>query len=399
MKLTAAEVKSLKCPPDKSSIKVFDGHGLFIIVKSNGSKLWRYKYKFGKKEHELALGKFPDVSLADARKAHQQAKALLVQGISPVEERRERKKSALTEHAVFGVVALAWWEKENSRWTNETAKKYKGYIDKDLKRLSKLTLDKIDYSIISKIMIALETADTPKKASSVLSVIRRVFNYAQAKEFINRNPTIGIKLSDLLRPMPDVEPRAAITDLDQLRELIQDIDSNKLGTFLSQEALKLAPRVFLRPVEIRSLKWKYIKFEQKRIFLPIEVMKKNREFIVPMSCQVIEQLREIQKHTGRGEYVFPNAIDSSKFMSKNVLTNRLRALGYAADIMSAHGFRSTSATIIVEELEYDEVVVDTQLAHLVGTKTSRAYIRAKYLRSRTKMMQEWCDYLEELKSQ
>jgi len=343
------------------------------------------------------LGKFPNVSLADARKAHQDAKSLLVQGVNPMEERRERKKFSLVEQPLFSDVALAWWKKEKSGWSGSTAKKLKGYIDKELKRLSKLTLDEVDYGIISKIMIAIEAAGNPKKAPPVLSVVRRIFAYAQAKNLINQNPTTGMKLGDLLGPMPKVVHRAAITDIDQLRNLIQDIDMNEQGEYCSRVALKLAPRLLLRPGEVRSLRWDYINFKAKRINLPEDVMKMDRSFIVPMSSQVIELLTELKKITGYSEFIFPSKRTNGNHLSKNVLTNRLRALGYSADIMSAHGFRSTSSTILVEELDWDPDIVDTQLAHLIGTDTRRAYIRVKYLKPRTRMMQEWSDYLEKLK--
>jgi integrase len=397
MTLKATEVKYLTCPPDKKQIKKADGNGLFILVKSNGSKLWRMRYKYAKKYQELSLGKFPAVTLAGARKATEEARSLLVQGINPVEVKRERKKASLRERALFSEVALAWWEKEKSGWSDEYVKKVKRWINVDLKQLSKLALDKIDYPLIADVMIAIESKGTPRKASPILSIINRIFNYALASRLTNHNPALGLKLREILKPMPKIRHRSAILDVENLVFLIHDIDHNERGTLCSIEALKLIPRIFLRPGEVRSLKWEYVKLERKRIYLPEEVMKKDREFIVPLSTQVLKQLTELKKITGYSEFVFPNATDSSQPMSKNVLTNRLRALGYAADVMSAHGFRATASTALVEELNWDPEVVDVQLSHLTGTATSRAYNRAIHLRKRTKMMQEWSDYLDKLK--
>jgi integrase len=126
-------------------------------------------------------------------------------------------------------------------------------------------------------------------------------------------------------------------------------------------------------------------------------MKRQREHLVPLAKQVIHQLQEIKKITGYSKYVFPGERDSDKPISKNVMTNRLRVLGYAADVMSTHGFRSSASTILHEQC-WDHDAIEVQLAHLTGTATSRAYNRSIYLVKRTKMMQEWADYLERLKS-
>jgi integrase len=190
---------------------------------------------------------------------------------------------------------------------------------------------------------------------------------------------------------------AAITVPNELARLIRDIDSNDSGTFCSIEALRLIPRVFLRPKEIRALKWSYIDFEARMIRIPEEEMKRDREHLVPMARQVYEQLLRIKNTTGYSPFVFPNERNSDLPISKNVLVNRLRALGYEADVMSAHGFRSTASTILNED-GWNPDVIEAQLAHLTGTATSRAYNRAIYLPERKKMMQEWADYLDELVS-
>jgi len=397
MTLKSTEVKYITCPPDKTQIKKSDGNGLFILVMRNGSKLWRMRYKYAKKHQELSLGKYPAVTLSEARKFTEEARSLLTQGFNPVDVKRERKMASLKENARFSEVALAWWEKEKSGWSDGYVKKVHSWIIVDLKRLSKLTLDQIDYSLIADVMISIESNGTPRKASPILSIINRIFNYALASRLTNHNPALGLKLREILKPMPKVTHRAAILDVKQLQSLIRDIDQNELGEFCSREALKLIPRVFLRPGEVRLLKWEYVKFESKRIYLPEEIMKKDREFIVPLSTQVMKQLTELKQITGYSQFVFPNSKDSSQMMSKNVLTNRLRALGYTADIMSAHGFRASASTTLVEELDWDPEVVDVQLSHLTGTATSRAYNRAIHLKKRTKMMQEWSDYLDNLK--
>ncbi len=262
-----------------------------------------------------------------------------------------------------------------------------------MKSIGKLSVDAIDQGHITEVMLSIEKGGHPRKAPVILSVINRIFGYALAHRFTRNNPAQGLPLSDILKPMPKVEHRAAITRSKDLGQLIRDIDNSDLGSYCTAEALKLIPRLFLRSGEIRNLRWDYIDFDQKILVIPAEDMKRGREHLVPLADQVIEHLQAVQEITGYSSYVFPNERDSGKPLSKNVMTNLLRKLGYSADVMSAHGFRATASTILHEQ-GWKQEVIEAQLAHLTGTATSRAYNRSIYLSERTTMMQSWADYLE-----
>lgn len=395
MALTALEIKSLSCPENKKQIKKSDGNGLFLLVKSNGSKLWRMRFKYASKHQEMALGKYPTVSLHKAREMANEARILLVQGVNPMDERRERKRASNAQDRAFEVIALKWWEQQKDSWTIDHAKRVKRWITIDAKILNKIAIDQIDAGHLTELMLSIEAAGTPKKAPVILSVINRIFGYALAHRLTRTNPAQGLPLRDIIKPLPKVKHRAAIVKPVELGKLIKDIDANESGSFCTVEALKLIPRVFLRPKEIRSLKWEYLDFDDRMIRIPADDMKRDREHLVPMAKQVVSQLKNIKEITGYSQYVFPNERDSSKPLSKNVLTNRLRDLGYPADVMSAHGFRSTASTILHEQ-DWKPEVIDAQLAHLTGTATSRAYNRSIYLSERKKMMQQWADFLEKL---
>ncbi len=397
MALTALEVKRLTCPEDKKHIKKSDGNGLYILVKSNGSKLWRMRYRFNRKHQELAFGQYPTVSLADARAFATEARLLLVQGINPAEERKAKKRaSADNTNRLFNNVALEWWEKQASSWTEDHAKKVKRWIEVDLKALSKLPVDQIDQGHLTEIMLAIEADGKRRKAPVVLSIVNRIFGYALAHRLTRSNPAQGLPLGDILQPAPKVQHRAAVTKSSALGQLIRDIDKTESGSFCTVEALKLLPRLFLRPKEIRYLRWECVDFEKKLLIIPAEEMKRNREHLVPLATQVVEQLQSIQAVTGYSPYVFPNDRNSNKPLSKNVMTNRLRDLGYPADVMTAHGFRATASTLLHEQ-GWPSPVIETQLAHLVGTATERAYNRSLYLAERRKMMQSWADQLDALR--
>ncbi|MEZ9998862.1 tyrosine-type recombinase/integrase [Vibrio lentus] len=396
MALTMQEVKNLSCPEDKAQIKKSDGNGLFLLVKNNGSKLWRFRFRYSSKYQEMAFGKYPSVPLREARKLAEEARALLIHGINPMDERRVRKcNKSISQDKLFSVVALKWWEQQKDSWSIDHAARIKRWLLVDTKSICKLHLDEIDAGHITTLMLSLEAAGTPKKAPNILAVINRVFGYALAHRLTRHNPAQGLPLGDILKPLPKVQHRAAIVKSSELGKLIKDIDTTQSGNYCTVEALKLIPRVFLRPTEIRHLKWEYVDFDDGLIRIPAEEMKCNREHLVPMSRQVSEQLATVKLVTGYSELVFPNQRDSSKAMSKNILTNRLRDLGYPADVMSAHGFRSTASTILHEK-GWNSEVIEVQLAHLTGTATSRSYNRSLYLAERTKLMQEWADYLDEL---
>ena len=396
MALTAIEVKRLTCPEGKKQVKKSDGNGLYLLVKVSGSKLWRMRYRYSGKYQELALGQYPTIPLIEARELAAQARSLLVRGINPAAERRDRKRASKESERFFGVVASSWWGQQESSWTVDHAKKVKRWIEIEMKPIAKLPVDMIDQGHITEMMLSIEAAGNRRKAPAVLSIINRIFGYALAHRYTRNNPAQGLPLTDILKPMPKVEHRAAITKPLVLGQLIHDIDTSDSGSYCTVEALKLIPRLFLRPKEIRGLKWEYIDFDQKLLVIPAEDMKRNREHLVPLAEQVIKQLLAVQDITGYSPYVFPSQRSSDKPLSKNVMTNRLRDLGYGPDVMTAHGFRSTASTILHEQGWHHEVI-EAQLAHLTGTATSRAYNRSIHLAERKRMMQSWADQLDALR--
>jgi integrase len=394
--LTAMEVKRLTCPGGQKQSKKSDGNGLFLLVKINGSKLWRMRYRFSGKYQELAFGQYPTIPLLEARRLATEARLLLVQGINPADERRAKKRVSAEDDRIFGVVAEAWWEQQESSWSADHAKKLKRWIEVEMKPITKLPVEAIDQGHITELMLSIEAAGNRRGAPTILSVINRIFGYALAHRYTRSNPAQGLPLGDILKPMPKVKHRAAIIKPLTLGQLIRDIDKTDSGSYCTVEALKLIPRLFLRPTEIRCLKWEYIDFSKKLLVIPAENMKRGREHLVPLANQVVAQLQSIKEITGYSPYVFPSQRRSDKPLSKNVMTNRLRDLGYGADVMTAHGFRSTASTILHEQGWHHDVI-ETQLAHLTGTATSRAYNRSIYLAERTKMMQVWADQLDALR--
>lgn len=390
MALTAIEVKRLTCPTDKKQIKKSDGNGLFLLIKSTGSKLWRFRFRFNNKHQELALGQYPAIPLVEARQLAIDARKLLTDGINPCVARRKRKQPEAS--TLFLSVATAWWEQQNVIWSDGYTQKVKRWIDVDLKALGEMSVEEIETGDIVDLILTIKSV---RKAPPILSVISRVFNYAIAHRMTRHNPAQGILLSDVLGPLPKIKSRAAITSIDELGTLVNHIDEDDGGSYCTNQALTLIPRIFLRPKEVRYLKWEYIDFEKSLIAIPAEVMKMSREHLVPMSSQVVTQLLAVKEMTSYSEFVFPNERNAKLPLSKNVMTNRLRKLGYPADVMSVHGFRATASSILHEN-HWSHDAIEAQLAHAVGSETSRAYNRSIHLAERKKMMQWWSDYLEDI---
>ena len=372
MALTALEIKNLTCPEGRKQIKKHDANGLFILIKCNGSKLWRFRYRFAEKDQEMAIGKYPMIPLGKAREMAKEASILLVQGVNPMNQRRERKKSLADDSRNFKTIALKWWDIQKSKWTDDNTTKIHRWLTVDCKSIAKLDINEIDAAHITELMLTIEAKGHPKKCQPILSVISRVYSYALAHRLTRNNPAQSLSLKDILKPIPAVKHLPAVTNRSQLSELIKTIDENDVGSFCTVEALKLLPRLFLRPKEIRHLKWEYIDFEDDLIRIPAELMKRNRDHLVPISKQVKAQLLFLKEHTMYSSFIFPSERDSENPMSKNVLTNRLRALGYSADAVTAHGFRTTASTIL-HEMGWEHEAIETQLAHLTGTSTSRSY--------------------------
>ena len=197
MALTAMEVNRFVCPEDKKQVKKSDGNGLFILAKSNGSKLWRLRYRFNSKYQELALGQYPTIPLIEARKLAVNARTLLVQGINPADERRAKKRVATESERIFGNIALAWWQQQESGWTVEHSKKVKRWIEVEMKSIGKLSVDTIDQGHITELMMSIEAAGHRRKAPVILSVLNRIFGYALAQRHTRNNPAQGLPLGDI----------------------------------------------------------------------------------------------------------------------------------------------------------------------------------------------------------
>ncbi|MAL95234.1 MAG: integrase [Haliea sp.] len=394
-KLTATEVKQAK-PGDKDR-KLSDGGGLFLMVTRNGGKRWRYKYRYAGKEKLLALGTYPELSLADARKRHQDARDRLAQGIDPGQVRKVEK---LTRHQAaadsFEAVALEWFNQLMPRKSESYRVRPRRILEKDLfPHLGNNPIATITAPELLATLRRIEARGALDIAHRARQTAGQVFRYAVATGRAERDPS-----GDLRGALPPKHKKhhAAIIDPPGVGRLMVAIDNYQGGPVV-KAALQLSALLFQRPGELRAMEWAEIDWEAERWELPADRMKMRQPHIVPLSRQALEILRELHKLTGRGRYVFPSPRGGSRSLSENGVRVALRTMGYTNDQMTAHGFRAMARTLLDEVLGYRVDWIEHQLAHAVKDANGRAYNRTSHLEGRAKMMQGWADYLDALKAQ
>lgn len=394
MPLTVSQAKSAQ-PRDKD-YKLSDEKGLYLLVKRNGAKYWRLKYRYDRREKTLALGVFPEVTLTMARNKRDEARTKLQNGIDPSGEKQARKKaSADAVKNSFSSVAYEWLEKRGKK-SESGDKRLKSLLEKDLfPVLGQLPIASITPPKLLNALRKIESRGAIETAHRAKQYSGQIFRYAVATGRAERD--ISADITGALAT-PKGKHFAAITEPKEVGKLLSAIDDYS-GTPTVMAALKLSPLLFCRQGELRHLEWTEINWEENRIELPAEKMKTREPHIIPLSKQALAILRDLERGPKRGKYVFPSARGASRPLSENGVRTALRALGYDNETMTPHGFRAMARTLLDEVLGYRIEWIEQQLGHAVKDVHGRAYNRTKHLPQRTKMMQHYADYLDALKAQ
>lgn len=393
MKLTNRQITLSK--PAGKPYKLSDGGGLYLQITTTGGRYWRYKFRFGGKEKLLALGVHPDVSLKEARLAHQEARAKLAKNIDPTEQRRTSKQSQfLAAENNFEAIAQEWFDtliKDKSEsYKSRTAR----LLAKDLvPHIGSRPISEITAPELLSVLRGIENRGARDMAHRARQTARQVFSYAIQTGRAERNPA-----ADLHGALASKKTKhhAAITEPALLGKLLRDMQHSHAGTVV-KTALLLSPILFQRPGEIRAMEWLEIHWEEERWEIPAEKMKMRLPHIVPLPRQALDLLKELQKLTGKGKFVFPSARGASRCLSENGVRIALRDLGYDNETITPHGFRATARTLLDEELEFRVDWIEHQLAHAVNDANGRAYNRTSHLKGRAEMMQAWANYLDKLR--
>lgn len=394
MALTDTFIKSVK--PNGSAVgeKHSDGQGLYLHVKEAG-KYWRMSYRYEGKQRTLALGVYPAVGLAKARQRRDKARELLADGIDPSKAKREEKAAKAAASAnTFELVAREWLDKTAGDRMASTHTKVTTWLEKDVfPFIGKMPISTMGPRDVLGALRHMEGRGALDSVQRVKQICGQVFRYAVASGSAERDVTQDLK-GALAKHAPD--NFAAITDPKQAGELLRSIYAYA-GHPYTVAALKLSPLVFVRPGELRTAEWAEIDLEAAEWRIPASKMKMKVDHLVPLSTQAVEILRGIQSQTGHGKYVFPGLRTAERPMSENTINGALRAMGYAQEVHSAHGFRAMARTIMDEVLYQRVDLIEHQLAHKVKDANGNAYNRTAHLPARKVMMQTWADYLDKLR--
>lgn len=396
MPLSDAQIR--KTQPVEKPLRLFDGGGLYLEISPAGGKLWRLKYRFGGKEKRLALGRYPEVTLATARLRREEARTVLANGADPGEVKKAQKAASEETGQTFERVAREWFEHKKAEWVPSHADKIIARLERDLfpwlgaRPVADITTPEI---LTTLLRIAERGAkDTAKRAQHDCGAIYR---FAAVKGYTINNPVEALR-----RSLPAAKDGhfPALIEPQQVGELLRAIEGFQ-GTFVVKCALRLSPYVFVRPGELRQARWVDIDLDQGEWQFAVSKQKKidtKRLHLVPLSAQAIAILRELHALTGAGDYVFPGARDHKRAMSEAAVNAALRRMGYdTREEMTGHGFRAMARTILHERLEIAPEVIEHQLAHKVPDALGNAYNRTKFIEQRRGMMQRWADYLDKLK--
>lgn len=395
MSLTNTAINKAK-PPSSGTTRLSDGKNLVLHVQANGSKLWRYRYRFQKRQQMLALGSYPNVSLQKARLKRAEYDEMLAQGINPSTYKQEQKAINSGENT-FLSVATAWLKNKKHEYTQSHA-------DKTWRRLEMYIFPVFKHRDISDIGV-LEILDVIQKVQEksvdvgnrVKQTCSQIFRYGIATGKCQSDPTRDI--TDALKSTKK-QHYPFLKAPDDIGDLLRAIDAYSKLSFQVHSALKLAPYVFVRPSELSRAEWQEIDFVKKEWHIKAERMKMKTKHIVPLSKQALDILKTLHPYTGDSQYIFPSAATNTRSINSETLRMALRRMGYSSDQMTTHGFRHMASTCLHEMASkhgWTSEVVERQLAHSERNRVKATYNHAEYLAERTSMMQVWADYLDGLR--
>ncbi|MBL8243165.1 MAG: integrase arm-type DNA-binding domain-containing protein [Rhodanobacteraceae bacterium] len=390
-------------PRDKP-YKLADGQGLYLEVMPNGARYWRMKYRFAGKERRIAFGVFPEVSLSEARRRREEARAALRDGADPVSSRREERRAReVAAVSSFEAVAREWMAKQTATKAPATCAKNAWLLETfAFPAIGRRPVSEITAPEVLEIVRKVEARGTHETAHRLLQRLGAVFGYAVATGRASRNPARDLD-AQALHPVK-TKHRAAVTDPQAVGGLLRAVWGYS-GQPVTLAAMQLSALLFVRPEELRGAQWSEFDLDAATWTIPPQRRKLERKVrdnpntpphLVPLSAQAVAILRALQPLTGRGRLVFPSLRTPDRPISENTINSALRRLGYSQDEMTAHGFRALASTRL-NELGFPPDVIERQLAHVERDKVRAAYNRAAYLEERRRMMQAWSDYLDALR--
>ena len=390
MALTDTQIKKLKptdkCTPQRPD-KYSDGNNLRLWVRHTGTKVWVSDYRFADKRQSLTIGKYPSMTLAEARQRNLEIKNLIEQGIDP----KAQKKEALAEKdgsRLFDTIAQSWYAERKTYLASSTFSRNYSAYERDVKPfIGQKLIHEITPPDVLAIGKAVEERGANEMAKRTIREVGQIFKHAIRTGLTTSNPASD--LAEAIKPHRTKHHSRVTTQ--QLPKLMQDIESYQCDPVVKAGLWFLA-YTFLRTNEVRFLEWEDIDFDRKLITIPAEKMKAKRLHLVPLAPQVIEILKHVKELGYSDKYVFFNPYKQKPY-SQNVFIKALYNMGYKGR-MTGHGFRGLASTALHEQ-GYMHEAIELQLAHDRENKISKAYNGAQHLPYRTKMMKDWANFIDD----
>lgn len=383
-------------PKDKA-YKLADEKGLFLLIHPNGSRYWRMKYRVAGKEKLLAIGVYPETTLAEAREKRDDARKLLKDGTDPSAAKQEVKRTRKIATAnSFEVIAREWLDHMKHKWSDShytyTKRRFEAYAFPEIGRTPIS-----DASTPSLLAMArkIEAKGTIETTHKVMNACGQVFRYAIASGRCERNPVADLRGAIKAKPAPKHMNALSEKDLPQLLRKMDAYATDNGGELQTQYALQLLALTFVRTAELREATWDEFDLDKAEWRIPAERMKMKAPHVVPLSAQAVEIIKRLKEINGSYMLAFPGA-NPTRPMSKNTVLFALYRMGYRGR-MTGHGFRAIASTLL-NEMGFDADVIERQLAHAERNKVRAAYHRAEYLAERRAMMQQWANYLDSKKA-
>lgn len=387
MALTELTIKSLN--PKERLYRMTDGGGLTLEISPSGSKLWRLRYRHQGKGQMISLGKYPAVSLAEARKKRDELKARASEGKHLTREKKAQKlRQAYEGGNTFERIArdcLAHRQaKMNEKYRTQCLARMEQHV---FPMIGALPITEITIPDIVRVVEKIGKGGTVETAKRMKQIISQTFRYAAQRGLCQHNPAADLR--DILPSK--IEKHHACIHPSELPDLLKAM--NNRAPDLGKYAMQLLALTFVRTGELIGARWAEIDWAKEEWHIPAERMKMKRPHVVPLSRQALAILCTIQERTGGKEFIFFSAASKSKHISNGTVLMALRRMGYQ-NRMTGHGFRTLASTILNEK-GYAPDVIERQLAHEDEDKVRAAYNRAEYLLERKKMMQDYADYLDQ----
>jgi integrase len=394
MGLTAVAIKAAK--GRAKAYKLADSDGLYLLVKPNGGRYWRMNYRFRGFYKTLAFGAWPEVALIDARAKRDEARREIARGIDPGEKLKlDRIAADVAASITFRAIADEWLIKtEKEGLSAVTLKKNRWLLAFAFDSLGHRPISEITPHELLGMLRKVEGRGCHDSAKRIRAICSQVFRYAIATARADRDVAADLRGALIV---PKVKHRPAITTSAEVGALLRSIE-NFDGHPTTSIALKLAPHVFVRPGELRHAEWHDFDFERAIWTIPAPKTKMRRAHAVPLSSQALAIIAMIEFDAGYSSYLFPSLRSTKRPMSENTINAALRRLGYGQDEMTGHGFRAMASTLLNEMGKWNPGAIERQLAHADSNSVRRAYTRGEYWNERVAMMQDWSDYLDQLRA-